>query len=87
MAARRKPAPPTGPRHDRETPSGLIADDIVTEYRDLAPSVNRIMNAGLSEKGQLRAIEAFRDALPTPESPLRHPTNAIAVGQKLDDTA
>ena len=41
------------PAHDINTASGLIAHEIVQQYGDLAPSVNKIMGAGLTEEGQL----------------------------------
>ena len=74
------------PAHDINTASGLIAHEIVQQYGDLAPSVNKIMGAGLTEEGQLTAIDAFRGALSTPADPMRDPRNAIEAGRLVDGT-
>jgi hypothetical protein len=65
------------------TPSEVVADAIVARYNDLAPSVSRIMQAGLEETGQLHAITLFEQSLGVPDDPMRNPLNAIAAGQKV----
>lgn len=62
--------------------SEIVADAILARYGDLAPSVRRIMQAGLDEAGQLRAITAFQGSLGVPDDPMRNPLNAIAAGQR-----
>jgi hypothetical protein len=59
-------------------PANRIAFDIVAERRDLLPSVERIMNAGLAEEDTVRAITMFRDALGADGDPNRDPRVAIA---------
>jgi hypothetical protein len=58
-------------------PANRIAYDIVSERRDLLPSVERIMNAGLDEDGTVRALTLFRDSLSTIGDPNRDPRVAI----------
>jgi hypothetical protein len=65
------------------TESEIVADAIVTRYRDLAPSVTRIMQAGLNEKGRLHAITVFQGSLGVPDDPMRNPQNAIAAGRLM----
>lgn len=60
------------------SPAEQVAHDILTERRDLMPSVERIMNAGLGADGTLRAIGLFRDALTTEGDVHRDPRVAIA---------
>jgi hypothetical protein len=59
-------------------PANRIAFDIVADRRDLLPSVERIMNAGLAEEDTLRAMTMFRDALGASGDPNRDPRVAIA---------
>jgi hypothetical protein len=59
-------------------PANRIAFDIVADRRDLLPSVERIMNAGLAEDDTVQAITMFRDALETAGDPNRDPRVAIA---------
>ena len=59
-------------------PANRIAFDIVHERRDLLPSVERIMNAGLDDDATLQAISWFRDSLETTGDPHRDPRVAIA---------
>ncbi len=68
---------------DNRTPSELVAATIVTRYSDLAPSVTRIMEAGLGEAGQLHAISLFQASLAAPGDPMRNPLNAIAAGRTI----
>jgi hypothetical protein len=64
---------------DELGPAERIAYDIVADRRDLLPSVERIMNAGLDEAGTLGALELFRSSLHAPGDPNRDPRVAIAV--------
>jgi hypothetical protein len=66
------------------TPSQVVAHDIAARYSDLAPSVNRIMDAGLGEAAALRAITLFQESLGVPGEPMRNPVNAIEAGRLLD---
>jgi fatty-acid desaturase len=59
-------------------PADRIAHDILAGRRDLFPSVERIMTAGLGDDGTLRAIGLFRDSLTTPGDVNRDPRVAIA---------
>jgi hypothetical protein len=59
-------------------PASRIAYDIVHDRRDVLPSVERIMNAGLDDEATLRAMTLFRDALITTGDPHRDPRVAIA---------
>jgi hypothetical protein len=59
-------------------PADRIAHDILAGRRDLFPSVERIMTAGLDDDGTLRAIGLFRDSLTTPGDVHRDPRVAIA---------
>jgi hypothetical protein len=63
---------------DDLSPANRIAHDIVAERRDLLPSVERIMNAGLAEPATICALGLFRDSLQTPGDPNRDPRVAIA---------
>jgi hypothetical protein len=74
------------PRHDNGTASGRITNQVVEEFRYLAPSVNTIMTAGRNERGQLHGIDAFRVSLVTPRAPMCEPGNAIAAGRTVDGT-
>jgi hypothetical protein len=84
MVAKKPTRPVAASQYDNTTPSGAAADEILKQYGDLTPSVLRIMNAGLTELGQMHAIEAFRTALTTPGDSMRDPRNAIAAGRSLD---
>lgn len=63
---------------DDLTPANRIAFDIVAERRDLLPSVERIMNAGLEDDDTVQAITKFRDALSAEGDPNRDPRVAIS---------
>ena len=67
----------TTPVEDLSAPEQL-AHDIVSQFRDLAPSVERIMDAELDEEQRERALGAFRDSLASPGDPNRDPRVAIA---------
>lgn len=70
--------------HDGTTPiedlpeADQIAHAIALERADLAPSVDRIMSAELTEEQQLTALTAFRDSLTEIDDPNRDPRVAIA---------
>ena len=66
---------------ENRTPSEIVADTILARYSDLAPSVRRIMQAGLSKTGQLHAITVFHQSLGVPDDPMRYPLKAIAAGR------
>jgi len=68
---------------ENRTESEIVADTIVARYSDLAPSVTRIMEAGLDETGQLQAITLFQESLGVIDDPMRNPLNAIAAGRTL----
>lgn len=59
-------------------PSDRIAFEIFAERRDLRPSVDRIMNAGLDDDNTLRAMTMFRDAIGATDDPHRDPRACIA---------
>ena len=65
------------------TPSEMVAATILAGYSDLAPSVSRIMDAGLGEDGQLYAITRFQESLQVPGDPMRLPVNAIEAGRQF----
>jgi hypothetical protein len=64
------------------SPDNRIAYEIVAERRDLVPSVERIMNAGLDQDETVRALNLFRDSLTTVGDPHRDPRQAIATAAK-----
>ena len=51
-----------------DSPANRIAYDIIAERRDLMPSVERIMNAGLDENGTVGALTLFRGVTGTPSA-------------------
>ena len=63
---------------DELSPANRIAYEIVAQRRDLVPSVERIMNAGLDQDGTVHALSLFRDSLTTAGDPHRDPRVAIA---------
>ena len=87
MSAKRTPTKSAvKPRYDNSTESGRVANHVLEESRYLTPSVDKIMTAGLHERGQLHAIDAFRAALATPGASMREPSNAVAAGRTVDGT-
>ncbi len=83
MSTKRATKPSPNPYLTTESPDDLepasrIAYDIVHDRRDVLPSVERIMNAGLDADATLRAMTLFRDALVTTGDPHRDPRVAIA---------
>lgn len=82
MATARRTKAPANPyltaaTADELNPANRIAHDIVAERRDLLPSVERIMNAGLDEETTVAALDLFRVALETTGDPHRDPRAAI----------
>ena len=69
---------------ENRTESEIVADTLLSRYNDLAPSLNRIMGAGLGETGQLHAITLFQESLAAPGDPMRNPLNAIEAGRLKD---
>jgi hypothetical protein len=69
---------------ENHTPSQAAAYAIVEEFRYLEPSVNRIMEADLSEAGRLHGLELFRTSLGVPGDPNRIPANAVAAARAFD---
>jgi hypothetical protein len=63
---------------DDLSPANRIAYEVIAERRDLLPSVERIMNAGLTEDATVRALTLFRDSLTAVDDPHRDPRVAIA---------
>ncbi|WP_040495668.1 hypothetical protein [Ilumatobacter nonamiensis] len=59
-------------------PSKQVAHEIVDFHRDLAPSVDRIMTADLTETQRHHAIGLFQTALGAEDDPHRDPRVAIA---------
>lgn len=66
---------------DDQTSPNRIAYEIVLERRDVLPSVERIMNAGLDEPVTLEALSLFRTALGDPLDPNRDPRAALAAAE------
>lgn len=70
--------------HDGSTPiEELPADEqmahqLVSERGDLAPSVERIMDAELTVDQRAHALNAFNESLANPGDPNRDPRTAIA---------
>jgi hypothetical protein len=73
-----KAAPPKTRSLEDMTPSERIGHGILAAFGDLAPSVDKIMQAPLSEAQRLRAITSFEAALRTVGDPHRDPRYAIA---------
>jgi hypothetical protein len=63
---------------DELGPANRIAYDIIAARRDLLPSVERIMNAGLDVDGAVGVLNLFRCSLTTVGDPNRDPRVAIA---------
>jgi hypothetical protein len=54
-----------------------LAHRLVSQRSDLTPSVQRIMDADLTEEARDRALTAFNDSLGRPGDPNRDPRLAI----------
>ncbi len=59
------------------SPANLLAYEIVGARRDLLPSVEQIMNAGLDDDVTAAALGLFQTALINPGDPHRDPRVAI----------
>lgn len=68
-----RPAPP-----EPVGESGRLGAEILAERKDLRPSVERILAAGLDDATAARALELFRDSLTAAGDPHRDPAAAIA---------
>ena len=79
--AKKAAAPPP----ENLTPSETIGLEIVTAHKDLAPSVNRILESDLGEAGRLEAITLFRASLDAVGDPNRNPAIAIEAGRAADE--
>ena len=58
-------------------PTERMAHELVSEFADLSPSVEKIMDAEISEEGRAQALELFRASLGTIGDPNRDPRMAI----------
>jgi hypothetical protein len=71
--------------HDGTTPVENLAPDeqlahqLVSEFGDLSPSVQRIMDAEIDQSQRVLALSAFRDSLGKIGDPNRDPRVAIAM--------
>ena len=80
MATKKQPATRW---HDGTTPvedlapTEQIAHEVVVGRRDLAPSVERIMDAELTDDQRILAMTMFRDSLTQDGDPNRDPRVAI----------
>jgi hypothetical protein len=82
----RKPRPGKGAENpyltaasvDDLSPANRLAYELVSERRDLLPSVERIMNAGLDADATVHALTLFRASLTDLDDPHRDPRAAIA---------
>jgi hypothetical protein len=59
-------------------PHQQLAHRLVTQYRDLTPSVDRIMNAEVSDDARMSALSAFADSIGQTGDPNRDPRVALA---------
>jgi hypothetical protein len=59
-------------------PSERIAHELVSEFADLAPSVEKIMDAEISDEGRSAALQLFRTSLGAIGDPNRDPRTAIS---------
>jgi len=58
-------------------PSERIAHELVSEFADLAPSVETIMEAEIDDDGRIEALELFRTSLGAVGDPNRNPRVAV----------
>ncbi len=58
-------------------PTERMAHELVSEFADLAPSVETIMEAEISDDGRIEALELFRTSLGGIGDPNRNPRVAI----------
>lgn len=66
---------------ENHTESEAVAFAIASQYADLKPSINRIMEAELTEGQRLEAINLFRASLGVPGDVNRNPMVAIENGR------
>lgn len=71
---------------ENHTPSEAAAHALIREFGDLEPSVNRIMNADLTEDGRLHAVGLFQASLGVAGDPNRMPLNAVEAARKVHGT-
>lgn len=78
--AKRPPNPYLDEGGDVEalSPANRLAYDIVSDRRDVLPSVEHIMNAGLTETETAEALTLFHAALGSVTDPNRNPRTAVA---------
>ena len=82
-----KKKPPVSRWHNGTTPvedlapTEQLAHEIVTEFGDLTPSVERIMDAEITDEEREVALNAFRNSLGTIGDPNRDPRIAITNAQ------
>jgi len=62
---------------DELGPSERLAHELVSEFADLAPSVEKIMEADISDEGRSEALGLFRSSLGVIGDPNRDPRVAI----------
>ncbi len=62
---------------DSLSPNEQVAHRLVSKYRDLAPSVERIMYAEISDDVRTRAMDAFANSIGQIGDPNRDPRVAI----------
>lgn len=58
-------------------PHERLAHELVSEFADLSPSVEKIMDAEISDEGRVEALELFRRSLDAADDPNRDPRVAI----------
>jgi hypothetical protein len=85
--AKRPLRPPSNPyltsgAPDDLSPANRIAYEVYAERGDLLPSIERIMNAGLSDDATVLALTLFRDSLSGSGDPNRDPQVAIATAER-----
>jgi len=75
----------TSKESDDLNPAERVAHDVLTARRDLLPSVELIMTAGLGSDATLRAISLFRDSLSNAGDANRDPRVAIERCRDITD--
>lgn len=87
--AKKTPIPTWNPFRSKSdaddlSPANQLASAIVTDRRDLLPSIELIMNAGLDDATAAAALGLFQTALTSPGDPHRDPRAAVsaATGSK-----
>ena len=89
VASKKKPRPTRwysgDTPFDELNPSEQIAHNIVHEFGDLAPSVERIMAADLTKAQRQRAMNLFQASLDDLDDPNRDPRHAIDTARTTPD--